>query len=253
MKMMKIDLTANAVDQVKAMRNIVESSFFRHLEESVETDAANYEDSDVVENDQERAAKDLILAAAMQFGADRESIVYQEGTLHFTLRSKDAVDHFSAFLDQSDVVDDYEVDAVFRDGSGVARVVEFEKIEDDRDVTFDLWIHLDPEIVSWSSEGFDTDMEESFEPENVERLYEIRRRIKVNFRGKRRIKMQCKPGFKWDAGRKACLKISGGELARKRKSIRRAVITRKSKGAGYRARVLRKTRRAKKFRSTMGL
>lgn len=84
-------------------------------------------------------------------------------------------------------------------------------------------------------------------------LSEITRVIKVNSRGKRRIKMQCKPGFKYDVNRKACVKISGAEMAHSRIAHRQMARTKKSFGEGYKTRIVRKVRRAKRFRKMMGL
>jgi hypothetical protein len=93
---------------------------------------------------------------------------------------------------------------------------------------------------------------ESFDfPTSVEELNEVRRRIKVDSRGKRRIKMQCKQGFKWDGS--ACVKISGADLAVSRKAKRKAVITKKSQGVSLKIRTIRKTKKAKRFRKQMGL
>lgn len=82
-------------------------------------------------------------------------------------------------------------------------------------------------------------------------LDEVKRRIKINAKGKRRIKMQCKKGFKFDG--KKCVKISGAELVNKRKAIRKAVRTKKSKGSGFQKRVARLRNRAMKKRRNMGV
>lgn len=84
-------------------------------------------------------------------------------------------------------------------------------------------------------------------------LNELRREIKVNFRGKKRIKMQCQPGFKYDPERMACVKISGAELAVSRIAHRQMARTKRALGGSYRTRILRKVRRAKHFRKIMGL
>lgn len=83
-------------------------------------------------------------------------------------------------------------------------------------------------------------------------LHEITRKIKINSQGKKRIKMQCSPGFKYDPSRKVCVKIAGDEKARSRISHRRMSRTKKSLGTGYKNRVLRKVKRAKRFRKLMG-
>ena len=84
-----------------------------------------------------------------------------------------------------------------------------------------------------------------------ESLDEIKRRIKINSKGKRRIKMQCKKGFKFDG--KKCVKISGSELVTKRRAIRKSVRTKRAKGSGFQKRVARLRNRAIKKRKGMGV
>jgi len=84
-------------------------------------------------------------------------------------------------------------------------------------------------------------------------LDEVVRKIKINFKGKKRIKMKCQRGFKWDSNKRACIKIGGAEIAKMRKRLRRAVLTKRAAGNAYKVRVLRKTRKAKRFRKMLGL
>lgn len=86
-----------------------------------------------------------------------------------------------------------------------------------------------------------------------EELNEIQRVIKVNFRGKRRIKMQCRKGFKYDDTRKVCVKIAGSELSVSRIAHRQMARTKKASGTGYNRRIVRKANRAKRFRKLIGL
>lgn len=88
---------------------------------------------------------------------------------------------------------------------------------------------------------------------DINLLCELKRVYKVNYRGKKRIKMVCAPGFKYDADRMACIKISGAELAHSRIAHRQMARTKKALGGSFRTRVLRKVRRAKRFRKMMGL
>lgn len=133
---------------------------------------------------------------------------------------------------------------------------DFDNVMFDAGFEYDVFVYLIPELVS--EDPFELDIDESgyeydAEEDNIEYISEVKRRIKVNFRGKRRIKMQCRPGFKWDSTKRSCLKITGSEVALKRKAMRRMVRTKKAKGASFKARVQRKTRKAKRFRRSMGL
>ena len=84
-------------------------------------------------------------------------------------------------------------------------------------------------------------------------LEEVKKRMQLNFTGKKRIKMQCAKGFKYDAGAKSCVKIGGDELAAKRKATIKALISRKAGGAALKNRANIRTKKAMKFRKAMGL
>lgn len=129
-------------------------------------------------------------------------------------------DFDSQLLSSSDDMDDdeYEIDEV--------------SIPDDFNVQYQLIIYT-----------YNTSMDEQ--------LDEIKRSVKINSKGQRRIKMQCKKGFKYDG--KKCVKISGKELVAKRRAIRKAVRTKKGKGSGYLNRVIRLRKRANNKRKSMGM
>lgn len=84
-------------------------------------------------------------------------------------------------------------------------------------------------------------------------LTELTRVIKVNSLGKKRIKMQCQQGFKYDPVRKVCVKISGNELAISRIAHRQMSRTKRTLGQSYKTRIVRRIKRAKRFRKLMGL
>lgn len=126
---------------------------------------------------------------------------------------------------------------VVSDGGDEQEDEEYEIDEDDVDdyaTIFDLIIY------TYNMEDIEEDQ-----------LDEIKRTVKVNSRGKRRIKMKCKKGYKFD-GRK-CVKISGKELVNKRRAIRKSIRTKRSKGSGYKKRIVRLTKRAVRKRRSMGL
>lgn len=84
-------------------------------------------------------------------------------------------------------------------------------------------------------------------------LDEARKRIQVNFTGKKRVKVQCAKGFKYDATAKTCVKIAGDELATRRKASIKALVSRKAGGAALKNRAAIRTKKAMKFRSALGL
>lgn len=89
--------------------------------------------------------------------------------------------------------------------------------------------------------------------ENGMTLTEAVKKIQVNFKGAKRIKMQCPAGFKFSATDNACVKIAGEELAKRRKASVKAVVSRKAGGAALKARAAVRTKKAMNFRKAMGL
>lgn len=84
-------------------------------------------------------------------------------------------------------------------------------------------------------------------------LHEVKRRIKVNFKGVKRIKMQCQKGYKYDTTRKVCVKIAGSELATMRRARIKAVRTKKAMGSSFKVRTVRKMMKADRFRKLLGI
>ena len=205
--------------------------------------------------------KDVVLsiqALARQLGADPGS--YEKGTLAIVFKNKKAISDFMdavELLSCADKIDDIDIEVRGEDlpNGRMDGYVPFDDVLFDGVYEYTAYVYLVPDIVQFSPYvEFDIDDEgdEEFAPENGV-MFEVRRQIKVNFKGKRRIKMKCRPGFKWVADKKACVKITGSELATQRKAMRKMVRTKRSLGGAFKARVLRKQRRANKFRKAMGL
>lgn len=86
-----------------------------------------------------------------------------------------------------------------------------------------------------------------------QKIDEARIVTKVNSRGQKRRRVKCRPGYKLNASKTSCVPITGGEKSSKRLAIRKAMRTKKSKGAAYQSRVKRKRLRALKRRKALGL
>lgn len=84
-------------------------------------------------------------------------------------------------------------------------------------------------------------------------INEIKRVVKINFKGKKRIKLKCQKGYKFDVTRKVCVKIGGSELATMRKSKIKMVRTKKALGSGHKRMTQRRTKKAMRFRKLMGV
>lgn len=84
-------------------------------------------------------------------------------------------------------------------------------------------------------------------------LSETKRLIKINSLGKKLIKIKCKPGFKYDVERKACIAITGKDLAVMRKARIKMVRSKKAQGTTLKTMTLRKTKKALRFRKMFGV
>ena len=161
-------------------------------------------------------------------------VEYELGTVIFTFNSYTATTTFADdTLENSNIVSEYEVFAYNPLGFEVGDDVEAGNY------------HYDVFVTLVDDEAIDSEFELTTS------LDEVKRRVKVNAKGIKRIKMQCSKGFKWDGN--ACVKITGAELAVSRVAKRKALITKRSQGNALKIRTLRKSRKAKRFRKTMGL
>lgn len=208
-----------------------------------------------IEDDEERRWVQQLHFTARSVGAIDGT--YEEGVYHTIIRSKDAANDFASYLENCECVDEYEMNVLnidaTQDGYEADMEYDFEKIKDDSLFAFEFIVYLHPEFFAFDPVEVEFDADEEIQQENTTYITEIRRKIKMNFRGKKRIKMQCAKGFKYNAGKRVCEKIGGAELAKKRKSTKRAILTKKAMGASFQARVNRKTKKAMKFRKGLGL
>lgn len=178
---------------------------------------------------------------------------YSDGVFKAIVDKKQQVTDICDILDDLDYIEGYEILILEKSVGGSIETddIEFDMIDDSYGgFKFMILIYLKIENVVYL-DYYDQDEDDEEFDEESSMLMEVRRRIKIDFKGKKRIKMQCKPGYKWTGN--ACMKITGSELATKRKAKRRELITKKSKGSSFKIRMLRKTKKANKFRKAMGL
>jgi|AntRauTorcE11898_2_1112593.scaffolds.fasta_scaffold09176_2 hypothetical protein len=86
-----------------------------------------------------------------------------------------------------------------------------------------------------------------------EQLEEARRVVRVNSKGKKTRKTKCRKGFKVSSNGKSCVPISGADKAKKKRAVKKAVRTKKSKGGGAKTRANRKRLKAMRKRKSMNL
>lgn len=205
-----------------------------------------------------REEKDAVLRLrenGRHLGSDEGA--YASGVLCLTFKNKQAVEDFANVIENDVDVDTYEIEAVRENlvhGFVEDEEYDFDDIMFDKEFEFNVFIYLNMDLVMFPAEELDVGEEFEWDDDADNGfLTEVRRKIKVNFRGKKRVKMQCSPGFKWVPSMKTCKKISGAQVAVMRKAMRRAVLTKKSMGQSFKARVVRKSRKANRFRKSFGL
>ena len=188
----------------------------------------------------------------LQYGAGEAE--YSDGVFKAIVDKKQQVTDICDILDELDYIELYEVIILEKTLSGSFEDddVDFDQIDDSYGgYQFMIMIYLKIENVMYFDYYDQDEDEEEFDEEDSNMLMEVRRRIKIDSRGKKRIKMQCKPGYKWTGS--ACMKITGSELATKRKAKRKELINKKSQGSSFKIRMLRKSKKANRFRKAMGL
>ena len=88
---------------------------------------------------------------------------------------------------------------------------------------------------------------------DTEMIEESRIITKVTSKGKKTKRRKCRAGFKLSANGTSCVPITGSEKQTKRKSIRKALRTKKAKGPSAVKRASRKRLKAMKKRKSFGL
>lgn len=89
--------------------------------------------------------------------------------------------------------------------------------------------------------------------ETKEVLDEAQIITKVNSKGQKRRRVRCRPGYKLNATKTACVPITGGAKAKKRMAIRKMVRTKRAKGPALQRRTNRKRAKAMRKRKALGL
>jgi hypothetical protein len=223
-----------------------------------------------------------IESKALEFGAD--VVAYQYGVLQIEFNEKEESEKFAPFIEEYEKIESFEF---------VAHSEDYTEVEEDsEDIAFyTYWIYLKPEVVSFDyydelyaqdDDDEEDDIEdeqedESSEPESTETteepdeepdedeeddetklkqesyISEVTRRVRVNYRGIKKIKMTCGPGYKYNHKTMACEKIQGKALAVMRVGIRKALASKRQGGAALKNRTAARARRAQHYRKAFGL
>lgn len=244
--------TGNAYDAKNAITRKLNETLKRKM-------GLVYEDSD---SDYNNPFLELSITAKT-FGG--EEPIENNGVIGIYFSSKQAVQDFADYLEDNKYVESYEINASLNNpkpDSDSIKSVDLESIEDDSIYKFEILLYLYPEYVQITDDETDEDDEyldiedsvyENYKFIPSEPIHEVVRKIRINSRNVKSIKMKCTRGFKYDPTISACVKIGGAELATIRRGARHAVITKRAEGSAYATRIKRRTLRAFKFRKMAGL
>lgn len=227
----------------------------------------------VEEIDPELAIATEIESAAKSFGG--YDSLYDQGVLEITVPGKGAALDFAAYLDSNSNVDNYEVSAEAGD-SGSPVDLEDETGGDDAAFLFTIYmvtsfVTFDPVEIEESAEIEDDEEDETEEDEAEEDEIEENKGKKcikesnflgivarkwlteaektVVFRdGKKKVKMQCPPGQKWDVKQNKCVVIDAAE----RRRMHQQGISTAKKIAGKLAQIVKKRNRTLVKRTAAG-
>lgn len=76
---------------------------------------------------------------------------------------------------------------------------------------------------------------------------------KVNAKGKRRRRLKCGKGFKLSADGSRCEVMDAGQRRNLRMGNRKSIRSKKRMGVGYQRKIVRRQKKAMRFRKMMGL
>lgn len=88
---------------------------------------------------------------------------------------------------------------------------------------------------------------------NPVKLDEAKIITKVNSRGDKRRRVKCKPGYKLNSTKTACVPITGSEKVIKRQAVKKMIRNKRSQGPGLIRRANRKRAKAMRKRKALGL
>lgn len=88
---------------------------------------------------------------------------------------------------------------------------------------------------------------------STELIVEAKRIIRITSKGEKIRRIKCKKGYKLAKSKKSCVPITGAERSKKKRSIKRAIRTKRSKGASLKRRTTRKRLKALRKRKSYGL
>ena len=208
---------------------------------------------------------------AMALDLGGENFSAEDGVAYVEIKGPEAAQQFMDVLDADDCIEGYDV---LIDGDESSDEIDnllafpeetlfgfsFFLTEDDAmydGTEVDVAEIAEAKCVKESEGEGDDKKEVEIEPkatdeEGVE-LDEIAKKITMNYRGVKKIKMKCPKGFKYSPAEHSCVKIAGDELAKKRKASIKATMSRKAGGKALAARAAVRTKKAMNFRKAAGL
>jgi hypothetical protein len=187
---------------------------------------------------------------------------YEEGVLDICVHSGIQAKQFASFLDNYLPVDDYDCYEVtnFDDGPDDHIPVEidhdsyddWDKIKIDSPLEFQFIVYLDDDLVDGDDVLIDVD---DFTPdeETVGEVFEVMKVVKINFKGKKVIRMKCQKGYKYDTHQHTCVKRGEHDIFMKRRKLQLNMLRRVASKAAIKKKINHKSLRFLLNRKRLGI
>jgi hypothetical protein len=188
---------------------------------------------------------------------------YQEGVLDVCIHSGLQAKQFASFLDNFMPVDDYDCYEVinYDDSPDDKPQVEidhdtytdWDQIKIDSPLEFQFIVYLEDELV----DGDDVlvDIEDTFTPdeETVGEVFEVMKIVKINFRGKKIIRMKCQKGYKYDVHQHTCVKREEHDIFLRQRKLQLNMLRRVASKAAIKKKINHKSLRFLLNRKRLGI
>lgn len=168
-----------------------------------------------------------------------------------TFSSKLQTIAFCDYLENNDDVYGYEINLLV-ENTEEEQDINLDDIVDEGNLTFEVDGYLESFLLADSPHYYDIEQEpEEYIDDGI--VTEVIRRVKINALGQKRIKMQCQRGYKWNAERKCCVKMTAKESMNRHRAAKKAMLKKRAQGTSLRNKVNRATKKAMRFRKSRGL
>jgi len=196
---------------------------------------------------------------------------YQEGTLDVCVQTAAMAKEFANFLDNFLPVDDYDIYEVQELNCRCLKgddephdhdidvtvdseaYTDWESVPDDSLSNFQFIIYLADDLIDGDDVIIDGDEGIPDPDEEFGEVYEVQKVVKINFKGKKVIRMKCQKGYKYDAKQHACVKREEHDMFLRRRKAQLNMLRRVASKAAIKKKINHKSLRFLLNRKRLGI